>query len=201
MHTLPPVDGASSEHAGHARPPAGLSPSGVSRRRFAARVGGTGVILTLVSQPGMAAGPTMCKSASGSMSNGITSRAPLTPLVCAGLSPGYWRKPDRPWPNGVDKNALFASVFPNGFSDFQRSKGTLLSIMSTTDNQEDPFNLGTQLVATYLNVLDKKISFLTVDGLKLMWHDLVYYGYYSPTANVKWGPEDVKNYLEKTHDS
>lgn len=201
MNTQPPVDGASSDQPGQAPSDAGLSSAGASRRRFATRVGGTGVILTLVSQPGMAAGPTMCKSGSGSMSKGITSRVTTPPLVCAGLSPGFWRKRDRPWPRGVDKTAPFGAVFPNGFTEYQRTQGTLLSIMWNNDNTKDPFNLGMQLVATYLNILDHKISFLTVDSLKLMWHDLVYYGYYSPSAGIKWYPVDVKNYLEKTHDT
>jgi hypothetical protein len=64
----------------------------------------------------------------------------------------------------------------------------------------DTYKLGMHLVATYLNIRAGKISFLSVETLVGMWHELQTTGYYNPTAGVQWSPEQVKNYLEATHD-
>lgn len=168
------------------------------RRRFA----GVGVILTLASEPGMAA--VMCKSPSGSLSGGLRSSPGGQNLVCGGLSPGYWKNHPDAWPRGVypykappQQATTFASVFPFGSTKLYRT-GTLMEVLESTDPSEDPYNFGFHLVAAYLNILSGKMNFLTVDRLKLMWHDVVAYGFYVPTAGSKWYAEDVKRYLEST---
>jgi hypothetical protein len=176
-----------------------LSGAGAARRRFArAGVGVSGVILTLASQPGMAS-PLMCKSASGSLSHGLSSQPSNVTLRCGGLSPGFWKKSGRAWPAPCTREKLFSSVFPHGGTSLYQA-GTMLAMMTNNDPSKDPYNLGMHLVATYLNVLSGKISFLTVDGLKKMWNDLVTYGHYVPSAGYSWGAEQLKNYLQSTHD-
>jgi hypothetical protein len=64
----------------------------------------------------------------------------------------------------------------------------------------DKYNLAMHAIATYLNIRSGKITFLSVDTLLAMWADVQIKGYYSPTKGVKWSPEQVKNYLEATHD-
>lgn len=180
-------------------PAASMSGAGAARRRFArAGVGVSGVILTLASQPGMAS-PMMCKSASGSMSTGLGSKPSNATVRCEGLSPGYWKKDSRAWPPLAAREQLFSSVFPHGGTSLYQT-GTMLQMLTSNDPSKDPYNLGRHLVATYLNVLSGKISFLTVDGLKKMWHDFVTYGYYTPRAGTSWNAEALKKYLENTHD-
>jgi len=180
-------------------PDASMSGAGAARRRFArAGVGVSGVILTLASQPGMAS-PMMCKSASGSMSTGLDSRPSNVTLRCEGLAPGFWKKSERTWPPPAAREQLFSSVFPRGGTGLYQS-GTMLQMLTNDDPGMDPYSLGMHLVATYLNVLSGKISFLTVDGLKKMWHDFVTYGHYIPRAGTSWNAEALRTYLENTHD-
>jgi hypothetical protein len=180
-------------------PAALLSSAGAARRRFGrAGVGVSGVVLTLVSQPGMAS-PLMCTSASGSLSHGLSSKPANAKLVCAGVSPGFWKSAGRTWPAPCTREKLFSSVFPHGGTSLYQT-GSMLAMLTNNDPSKDPYNLGMHLVATYLNVLSGKISFLTVDGLKKMWNDLVTYGHYVPSAGYSWTALDVKNYLQSTHD-
>jgi len=174
------------------------TPSNPGRRRFA----GAGVILTLASEPGMAA--VMCKSPSGSLSGSLQSSPGSQTVVCGGLSPGYWKTHPEDWPpgyypstSGKRKANTFASVFPFGSTTLYKT-GTLMEVLENGDPSQDPYNLGFHLVAAYFNVLTNKINYVTVERLKGMWHDLVTYGYYSPAAGVKWYAESVKNYLQST---
>jgi hypothetical protein len=190
------------------QPPGGDStpqsaPINLARRRFGrAGLGASGVILTLASEPGMAA--TMCKSPSGSLSGGLQSNKGTQAVVCGGLSPGYWKNHPRLWPAGVRPFTLsgqaattFASVFPFGATQLYQT-GSLMDVLKSNDPAQDPYNLGFHLVAAYLNVLSGKISYLSAQGLKDMWHDLVTLGHYEPTAGTKWYAVDIKNYLQST---
>jgi hypothetical protein len=55
-------------------------------------------------------------------------------------------------------------------------------------------------IATYLNIRSGKISFLSIETLLNMWYQVQTLGYYSPVDGVKWNAEQVKNYLQATHD-
>jgi hypothetical protein len=181
------------------------APLSPTRRRFAsAGVKTSGVILTLVSSPGMA--QSMCKSPSGALSGNLKSHAGNQTVVCGGKSPGYWKNAPEAWPLGVYPVSdpqhgivatTFASVFPFGWTSLYQT-GSMMDVLNDTDPKQDTYNLGAHLVSAYLNVVTKKISFLTTNGLIGIWHDLCTYGYYSPSAGVKWYPEDVANYLSKT---
>lgn len=182
----------------HTAKPDTDAPARPGRRRFA----GVGVILTLASEPGMAA--VMCKSPSGSLSGGLRSTPGGQAVVCGGLSPGYWKNHTQAWPAGCYPSAVpgrpattFASVFPFGTTQLYQT-GSLMDVLQSNDPRQDPYNLGFHLVAAYFNVLSGKINFLTVDRLKLMWHDLMAYGYHVPSAGTKWYAEDLKKYLQST---
>jgi hypothetical protein len=73
-----------------------------------------------------------------------------------------------------------------------------MSVMTNNDPAQDPYNLGMHLAAAYLNVRSGRINYVTVAVLKAMWHDFVTYGYYTPTAGIKWYAYDIKVYLERT---
>lgn len=73
-----------------------------------------------------------------------------------------------------------------------------MQVLTCNDASLDRHNLGAHLVAAYLNVKSRKISFLTVERLKSIWHDLYTYGYYTPVAGTRWYAKDVAEYLQRT---
>ena len=159
------------------------------------------MILTLASSSGMA--QSVCKSPSGFMSGNLSHPGNQT-VSCAGLSPGYWKNWPDSWPpscyaykTSQHKATTFASVFPSGGTTLYQS-GTMMDVLTNNDPSQDPSNLGAHLVAAYLNVKSNKINFFTIDVLKAIWHDLGAYGYYSPSAGIKWYADDVAQYLSKT---
>jgi hypothetical protein len=199
-----------------------LDQRGATRRRLAkAGIGTAGVLLTLESRSAM--GAMMCKSPSGALSGGLSSNYGPQP-VCQGLSPGYWKNHDT-WP--ISRDTLFANVFyvPGDRStctvnaavnaavkdkdkDKDKDKGkdpggsylcsTMLDLLSPQSFDQN--NLAMHAIATYLNILSGRISFLSVETVLAMWRDVQTSGHYSPTADVYWSREQVKNYLEATHD-
>lgn len=179
------------------------APRKPGRRRFASTgIKASGVILTLASSPGMAA--TVCRSPSGFMSGNLNSAPGEQAVSCVGRSPGYWKNWPQSWPGGCVATAskfqpatTFASVFPGGRTELYRT-GTMMAVLTNNKRGQDPYNLGAHLVAAYLNVMSYKIDFLTVADLKGIWNDLCTYGYYSPMAGVRWGPEQVAKYLYRT---
>lgn len=189
-------DGQGAREAGQGQPAQArdrLDPAGAARRRFA-KGGATGVLLTLASQPGMAAD--ICASPSGSLSGGLQSRRPRA-QSCDGRSPGYWKS--HTWPAGISRDALFSKVYPCvGRNRDTYGKVTCLAILS---HQEfDKGNLGMHMMAGYLNAADGRTSFLTAQLLQKIWSDWQEKGYYSPNPNVHWNAADIVIYLSGTMD-
>jgi hypothetical protein len=182
--------------------PMPLGKHGAARRRLAkAGIGAAGVLYTLESHATMS--PMMCKSPSGALSGGLSSHYGPKP-VCKGLSPGYWKNHSS-WP--CSRSALFSSVFyVAGDHSSCSVKANQASYLCTTmvsllsPQGYDRYNLGMHVVATYLNILSRRISFLSVETLSAMWYDVQTKGHYSPVAGVYWSAEQVKSYLESTHD-
>lgn len=171
-----------------------LSAKGAARRRFTrAGAGATGVLLTLASQPGMAAD--VCTTPSGWLSGGLKSHHGPAP-VCSGVSPGYWKTHDG-WPSPVTPDSTFGSIFGCNrrfASTYGAAKcGTILEHQSF-----DQANLGMHLVATYLNVLSGRISFLTISNVQAIWNEWQSKGYYTPTVGKKWYAADIVIYLRGT---
>jgi hypothetical protein len=182
--------------------PLSLSERGATRRRLAkAGVGAAGVLLTLESRAAMS--PMICKSPSGALSGGLSSHYGPEP-VCQGLSPGYWKNHTSAWP--IPTTTMFAAVFsagdPRSCSADTKGKNYTCSTMLNllTPQHFDQYKLAMHAVATYLNIKSGKINFLSVETLLSMWSEVQAKGYYEPTAGVKWSAEQVKNYLQATHD-
>ena len=190
------------ENNGNAAP-LSLSQRGATRRRLAkAGIGAVGVLSTLESRATMS--PMMCKSPSGALSGGLSSHYGPAP-VCNGLSPGYWKNHSQSWP--ISTTTWFADVFyvsgNRSYCTIKAKNTSLLcsTMMNMLSHQTfDKYNLAMHAVATYLNIRSGKINFLSVETLLNMWYEVQTKGYYSPTAGVKWNAEQVKNYLQATHD-
>jgi hypothetical protein len=163
-----------------------------SRRRFTkAGLAASGVILTVVSQPGMAS--TVCASPSGSLSGGLQSHQTKA-VTCSGLTPGYWKNHLGNWPNGCSKQVLFRSVFNVTSSSSIYYPPTLLEVLTPQDFK-DQQNFGMHLVAAYLNAMAGLTSFLPVATLQNIFSEWETTGYYTPTAGVKWDLTQIVNYL------
>ncbi|KQV59016.1 MULTISPECIES: hypothetical protein [unclassified Duganella] len=200
-----------------------LSAKGAARRRFTrAGAAASGVLLTLHSQPGMAA--VVCAGPSGFQS-GLVSARPNDPGACAGRSPGYWKNtdpvdssggqgngkgggkkptpaplPDKVWPAGALPTDKFRSVFTCTLemNSTYGSDSCTLDFILGSGATFDTDKLGAHLVAAYLNVLDGKSGFQSVPMLQNIWNELRNTGYFSPTAGVKWDAKQVVDYLSGT---
>jgi hypothetical protein len=235
------------QHDEHKAAPS-LSDRGVARRRLV-KVG-AGVLLTLEASASLAS--PVCATPSGSLS-GALHNSHTGPATCSGgFGPGYWKKSDRPWPQGLDRATLaFTSVFPVGGScqmmpapvDTTPGEGkgngggngkskdhggnphgnpnapttpttptmpeapamvpvpsyqcALLDEVLSPQSYDDN-NLGMHMAATYLNICDERVTFLTVEKLQQIWGEVVTTGFYRPTAGVIWSRGELTEYLKST---
>ena len=165
------------------------------RRQFGKGIIGTsGVLLTLASQPGMAA--TSCRSPSGFLSGGLQSHGPI--VVCDGRSPGYY-KTHSVWPSPCTPNTTFSSVFPcskYNQETYGHSSTTFGLILG--HQNFDTANLGMHLVATYMNILSGRIGLPTNPQIQAIWYEWQTKNYYTPTAGVQWSAADIVIYLSGT---
>lgn len=175
------------------------APTLPGRRRFSrAGLAATGVILTLNSQPGMAAN-LVCRSPSGHLSGPMKSNLPIIPDTCSGRSPGYWKNYEKHiWP--IDRMTPFKDLFPSTLTAYTSS-----SLYAMLTSKEDKHNLGMHLVAAYLNALMGWSPFLPATMVQNMWNEWVLtgagtMGYYTPTAGVKWYAADIVDYVKNTFD-
>lgn len=173
-----------------------MSEHGASRRRFAkAGIGASGVLLTLASQPGMATD--ICTSPSGSLSGGLNSHHGPPP-ACSGRAPDYW-KSHTPWPRGLTRDTRFGQIFSvNGRYADRWGATTCMAMLA--GQPFDDAALGMHLVATYLNILSGRVSFLTTEALRNIWSEWQAKGYYTPSAGVQWNAAAIVVYLSGTMD-
>lgn len=174
--------------------PAAISAKGLARRRFGkAGIGVSGVLLTLASQPGMASD--ICRAPSGSLSGGLKSHFG-PPVACAGVSPGYYKN-HSDWPSPCTPETLFGDLFYCAGMNATTYGVTPLGVI--LEHQKfDGSNIGMHMAATYMNILSGRIGFLTVPALQKIWVDWQSFGYYAPTAGVKWYAGDIVTYLTGT---
>lgn len=178
--------------------PADISAKGLARRRFGkAGLGASGVLLTLVSQPGMAC--EICKAPSGSLSGGLKSHTGPA-VACSGVSPGYWKN-HAGWPSPCTSATRFSEAFHcEGLNKDTYGADTTTFGLILEHQDFDTSNLGMHMAATYLNIQSGRIGFLTVAALQKVWYDWQRYGFYSPTAGVQWDATRIVIYLTGTMD-
>lgn len=169
-----------------------LSAAGSARRRFAKRagIGSTGVVLTLVSQPGMAT--LVCASPSRNMST-MASARPGQTVACSGIGPLAWSK-NGGWP--CSTSACFGQIFPCGNNSYGSTP--LMTILCNTAT-DDTSKFGAALVATYMNVKSGKISFLSQEDVVSMFTEIQGSYQYKPTATTTWSMSQLTAYLQSTY--
>jgi hypothetical protein len=166
-----------------------------SRRRFTkSGLAASGVILTLSSRPVMGAGdgPMACKSPSGWISGNSSTHG--QPPTCMGRSPGYWQNHEGNWP--IPRETRFRDVFADCRPGSVYYDTTMYQLC--TAQQYDKYKLGRHLTSAYLNAVKGWTPFLPVATIRAMFTEWQEKGYFSPTAGVKWYPDQIVEYLTAT---
>lgn len=185
-----------------------LDAQGAARRRFVRMgAGATGVILTLHSQPGMAAVENaMCVAPSGFMSMTPASRSPQD--ACAyNRSHGYWKNHPEAWKTsaGIDYNARFGKILPAIGRYEELAQVKLIDVLNPSDAVRaiDQHNVAMQTVTALLNARASRYAgvptLLPEDRVVDIWTKFASQGYYSPNADATiWGGDKLAEYFEST---
>lgn len=171
------------------------APANASRRRFA-RSGAAvaGVLLTLKSQPGMAAN--VCVTPSGYQSVKIGSPDPRQTVTCNGLTPEQWVEPGLRWPNDIQRNTW---RFRDGFNYISGASvmdSTMKSLMKVSTPPDPTAWMMKYLSAAYLNMVSERSPVLTSEILNAIWAQWWRDRQYVPTAGAAaWQFADLQEYL------
>lgn len=173
------------------------------RRLLQGGVGAAPLLMTLVSRPVLGhGGGFQCRSPSGFVSMPTSGHG--QPLICRGLSPGFWKQPQKfdEWPKPfypVKTKYHAATTFSPFFSYSPYPAGTtFLQVLETMGGP--PHSVARHVVATVLNIASGRVppTVLTIALLKTIWNDYRTKGYFEPTAGVKWFHSEIEDYLQST---
>jgi len=181
-----------------------LSAKGAARRRFTrVGTGAAGVLLTLHSQPGMACtycgiAPSAALSAVGQHKTiGTLSHGGKTSNVCRGILPSDWCSKYTTWPTAIRRTDLFSKYFD--CTSKPNYKGVTCQQILEGHWCDSGTKMGQYMMAAYLNVVDKRVNFLTLANLKEVWLPWSRNGYYE-AAGERWLAGDIVAYLYGTMD-
>ncbi len=187
------------------------------RRKFVTRTGLiVPAILVAKSRSSLAA---QCLSPSASASiNLLHSREDRTTSLCSGRSPGYWKNQSASTYSFL--NTPFNSVFSPGLTGevtvkitgtnkkendkdtmtLRAEQLTIHQVIQLDGGSSDPHQFAAHIAAAWCNLSSGLVpsSVLNLQDLQEMWSGITRAGAYSPTANVTWFVEDVKQYLLTT---
>jgi hypothetical protein len=201
----------SSEMSPPSQAPAAMPPldrKGAARRRFTqAGLGATGVILTLHSQPGMAAADlATCASPSGFMSIKTASHNPAN--SCSNnRSHGYWKTHASSWRSrtGTSPDTPFTEVLAARGAYIGLKRHTLMEILDPSKEVKeiDRNNVAMQIVTALLNARASQLagipSVLPEDKVVAMWDEYTIKGSFRPTgSSTPWTGQQIASYLEST---
>jgi len=194
QHELPP--GAPTK----AQPTApGLSPEGAARRRFArAGVGGSGIIMTLASAPGMAT--TVCRPPSGFLSGTWASNHPQA-QSCYGGKPADWTAYKDKWVAyaRTDSATLFSRVFACTGNTLGLKDYSLYQIVSGDTGSNDRNEVAKYIVTALLNARANATPVLTEAKVFAIWNEYTQKLSFTPNAGAKaWTGADIVTYLKST---
>jgi hypothetical protein len=200
--TQQPEDGDTGKGGAPDATPTEISASGLSRRRFGKAGAGVsaGVIMTLVSQPGMA--QTLCVSASGAASANLSYHSEHL-IACAGRSPGFWKNHPEAWPSaGTSTDTKYLALWNTSrvSKSAPLSPYTCMQVVTPQEvaNGADPDNVAMHIMATLLNVRSGRIGFLTENQVRAIWVSYAATGTYQPSAGITWNGAQIVDYLKKT---
>lgn len=181
--------------------PEELSSKALARRRFSKAGIGSGLVVTLASQPGMAS--SVCKPPSGCYSKGLINSHKAAPSS-SGMPPEDWCNTAN-WPSPCSRTRLFGADFSCRSSSYRNAKSLdiLNSKFTSTGSVQntDQMKIARLCATALLNVkANRSSSFLTDSVVKALWHDYDSYGYYKPNASAKWYASDILFYLTGTMD-
>lgn len=205
MATQQPEHGGTGKGGAPDATPTEINASGLSRRRFAKAGAGAsaGVIMTLVSQPGMAV-TEMCVSASGAASANLSFHSTHLDVPCAGRSPGFWKNHPEEWPAArTSTDTKYLALWNAGRAVSKTSPLSSYTCMQVLDPKEvangaDPQNVAMHVMATLLNVRSGRIGFLTENDVRAIWFSYSQTGTYQPSAGIIWDGTKIVDYLKKT---
>lgn len=188
-----------------------LDARGAARRRFTrAGVGAAGVILTLHSQPGMAAEQVLtCATPSGFMSIKTASHNPQN--SCSNnRSHGHWKNNGSAWISsaGTNPDAKFGDVLAARGDYAGLANYTLMQVLvrpkeANEIKEIDRNNVAMQIVTALLNARSSARSgipsVLPEDKVVAMWDEFTLTGGYKPTGSATpWTGAEIAGYLETT---
>lgn len=178
--------------------------SGAARRRFTkAGAVAVGAVLTLKSQPGMAANSSGCVFAGPSAAGSFNINQSRGPKVgyCNAVSPGYWKQHPEDWPkqpwdlNKSMWDCNFQTIFPCGTSSefYNQKLGTV--ICWGGGGIQD---VARHLIAAYLNAMKNYTSpYLTTTKVQEIWVGYNSIAGYKPAGKV-WSASDISDYIKGT---
>ncbi|QYF95052.1 hypothetical protein KY495_07795 [Massilia sp. PAMC28688] len=167
-----------------------LSPQGAARRRLAG-LGVGGVVMTVASNNALA--DMVCKSPSNALSGDLNSHSPKT--TCDGRSPDWWLKNQSAWPSEVKPNDVFWKHFRSA-----RQPLANLSVEHVLKRHgSDKDGVAMHIMATYLNVLSGRISFLTQQSVLDMFARYDRHRSYRVADGAReWSGAELADYLAGT---
>jgi hypothetical protein len=75
---------------------------------------------------------------------------------------------------------------------------TMLDVLQQNAGGGAYASLGSYVVAALLNAADGKTPYLPASTIRKMWNDLISFGYFQPTAGVRWNADQIEAYLRTT---
>jgi hypothetical protein len=194
----------------------GATPSS-SRRRFIAGVASGSILMTVASRPALAGGGKGDKGGWCTPSAWVSGNLSQTNSMrnCGGRSPGYWKSNFNRWPSTVKPGSCKTkgngncTDYKGDGTPFHKSNGgpfagdffgslTMMQVLWLTGNK-DPYQLGSHIIAAYLNAVTIPNYGMTPSMVVDMWDQLTIHGFYQPTPGApSMSKEEVVVFIKNT---
>ncbi|MGE5100028.1 MAG: hypothetical protein ACM3SX_08590 [Deltaproteobacteria bacterium] len=75
---------------------------------------------------------------------------------------------------------------------------SMLQVLQQTAGGGGYATVGRYIAAALLNAAAGKTPYLPATTIRKMWNDLLSFGYFEPTAGVRWNADQIVTYLRST---
>lgn len=75
---------------------------------------------------------------------------------------------------------------------------SMLQVLQQTAGGGGYATVGRYIAAALLNAAAGKTPYLPATAIRKMWNDLLSFGYFEPTAGVRWNADQIVTYLRST---